>query len=212
MLNNTIDISHHQTVQDAASVKAAGIELVILKATEGVGYVDPAYQDNKTQLEQAGLICGSYHFGTGSDAEQQAEDYLAAAGSNGLLVLDFESNSGGTTMTLAQAETFVQYIKDKTGRFPGLYTNQNTISSVIGSSETVLANCWLWIARYGAQPDTLGPWDSWTFWQYTDGTNGDEPHGVAGIQSNGQQICDRDKFFGDTCQFNEFMVQNTGAA
>jgi len=63
------------------------------------------------------------------------------------------------------------------------------------------SNCWLWLARYGdePQPNELGPWDKWTFWQYT--SNGE----VSGIEDK----CDRDKFYGDQDQFDAFLAENT---
>jgi lysozyme len=212
MVNNTIDISHYQSVEDTTSVKDADINLVILKATQGVGYTDPMYIENTGKLEAAEITCGAYHFGTGSDAKQQADNFLAVAGHDRLLALDFESNPSGTQMTLLQAQVFVEHIKDKTGRYPGLYTDQNTIKTIIGNDNAVLSQCWLWVARYGKQPDTLGPWNSWTLWQYTDGTTGDQPHGVSGIKTSSETLCDRDKFYGDISQFDRFMAQNTGAA
>jgi hypothetical protein len=45
------------------------------------------------------------------------------------MFLDFEHNSQGATMTLADAEAFVTRIHDQTGRFPGLYSDEFFITS-----------------------------------------------------------------------------------
>jgi lysozyme len=72
----------------------------------------------------AGLLFGSYHFGTHDNPEHQADHYLRVANSTELMFLDFEHNSQGATMTLADAEAFVTRIHDQTGRFPGLYSDE----------------------------------------------------------------------------------------
>src|SRR5215471_1898947 len=122
--NAVIDISAHQGKPDFAAIKAAGIAGIIHKATEGVGYQDPVYAHNKAAAKAAGLLWGAYHFGTGSNPQQQAADFIQAAqaGADELLVLDFEGNEHGTQMTLAMARTFVQEVYNATGRWPGFYS------------------------------------------------------------------------------------------
>lgn len=205
MLYNTIDISHWQTVRSFKSVKESGIDLVIHKATQGFRYVDKKYSKHKKGFDQVDMHWGSYHFGVGGDGSDQADHFLNVADISGLLVLDLEPNPQGKSMALEEAEEFVQYVKDVTGRYPGLYSG-HTIKEMLGSrTDTILANCWLWIARYGLAPVIPKAWDNWVFWQYTDGQYGPEPHSVQGIGE-----CDRDVFAGDHNQFNEFINQNTG--
>ncbi len=111
-----------------------------------------------------------------------------------LLVLDFEPNGEAGTMTLAEAEQFVSLVKEKTGRFPGLYSGQAFLRNKLGNNtSTVLKNCFLWIARYSSELPVVPPaFPTFTLWQYTDGNAGDQPHQVPGIGR-----CDRDKFNGD---------------
>src|SRR5260370_16659082 len=92
--NTIIDLSHHNGDVDLGRAKAAGILGVIQKATQGTGYKDPTFDENRAQAVQTGLLFGAYHFGTGSDGVAQAEHFLnvVTPGANDLLVLDFQGN------------------------------------------------------------------------------------------------------------------------
>jgi hypothetical protein len=63
----------------------------------------------------AGLLFGAYHFGTGSDGASQAEHFLDVVQPNAdtVVVLDFESNPAGPSMTLEEARAFVTHIKSE---------------------------------------------------------------------------------------------------
>ncbi|HEV3036992.1 MAG TPA: GH25 family lysozyme [Candidatus Angelobacter sp.] len=196
-INVVIDISHHNVNVDLAAAKAGGIVGVIHKATQGTGFVDSQYAINKQKAANAGLLWGAYHFGTGDDPAQQANHFLNVVQPDlqTLVVLDFEANPPGTSMTLDQARTFVQQIHDAIGRWPGLYGGSYLKQLLGANQDPVLANCWLWYARYGPEPVVPSTWASWTMWQYTDGNQGPDPHDAPGIGP-----CDRDQFNGDLPQ------------
>lgn len=194
MINAVVDLSHHNASVDFAALAAAGVAGVIHKATQGAGYVDPTYAARQAQARAAGLRWGAYHFGDGSDPQAQAAHFLAAANAaaGDLLVLDVEQDTQGVSMTLAQAEAFVQAVFQRTGRWPGVYGG-SYLKQLLGSSTTsVLGQCWLWISEYANQPAIAPLWPQWTLWQYTDGNVGPNPHTVAGVGN-----CDRDMFNGD---------------
>jgi lysozyme len=200
LLNAVIDISHHNTgVTSFVEAKNAGIIGVIHKATEGRTFVDGDYHERKPAALAAGLLWGAYHFGVRGNVEAQVDHFLETVipGSTDLLVLDFEPNPTAGTMRLAEAERFVQKIFEQTGRFPGLYSGQAFINEKLGNNtNTVLNNCFLWIARYADQLPKVPPaFATFTLWQYTDGSAGPQPHRVPGIGR-----CDRDKFNGDETQ------------
>jgi lysozyme len=139
------------------------------------------------------LLFGAYHFATGSDGIRQAENFLETVGDDKdtLLVLDFEPNPTGPSMSLEEERAFVTHIVEATGRFPGFYSG-HYIKELLGiGSDPVLAQCWFWLAQYGPTPVVPRNWPKWTMWQYTDGGFGPPPHEVAGIGR-----CDRDKFNG----------------
>jgi len=192
-INVVIDLSHHNPSPDFAAAKAAGIAGVIHKATQGLSYADPTYAEHRDAAIDAGLLWGAYHFGTGSDGVQQAAFFLETVlpKKGTLLVLDFEANPQGPSMTLEEARAFVTHVREATGRWPGLYSG-HYIKDLLGTStDSVLANCWFWLSQYGPTPVVPPNWPAWTMWQYTDGGLGPEPHTVPGIGR-----CDRDQFSG----------------
>ncbi len=193
-LNVIIDISHHNANPDFTQAAAAGIVGVIHKATQGLNFKDSTYQTNRQKALDAGLLWGAYHFGTGADGAAQADFFLQVVdpGPDTLLVLDYEPNTQGATMTLDQARAFVTEVNDKVGRFPGLYSGSLIKEQLGNNSDEILAQCFFWLAQYGPTPVVPANWDTWTLWQYTDGNLGPQPHTVPGIGA-----CDRDKFNGD---------------
>jgi lysozyme len=193
ILNVVVDLSHHNQTVDFKATKQDKILGIIHKATQGITYTDPTYQDRKNQAIEATLMWGAYHFGVGGDGIAQAKHFLKFVnpGPGDLLVLDLEENPQGTSMTLQEAEDFAAYIHDVTGCWPGLYSG-NYIKEKLGNpANTILSNCWFWLAQYGSNPVVPKAWKNWTMWQYTDGIYGPEPHAVNGIGN-----CDRDKFNG----------------
>jgi GH25 family lysozyme M1 (1,4-beta-N-acetylmuramidase) len=64
MSDIVIDLSHWEAPADFAQVKASGIAAVILKATQGTGFVDPTFAARTVAANTAGLLVGTYHFST----------------------------------------------------------------------------------------------------------------------------------------------------
>ena len=193
-INAVIDLSHHNATVDLNSAKTDGILGVIHKATQGLGYTDPTYQARREAALQAGLLWGAYHFGTGSDGVAQADYFLDTVRPRptDLLILDFEANAQGPSMTLEEARAFVTHIHDRVGRWPGLYSGHYVKDLLGAGADPILANCWFWLSQYGPTAVVPANWSGWTLWQYTDGAMGQGPYTVQGIGR-----CDRDKFSGD---------------
>jgi lysozyme len=202
-LNVIVDISHHNGNVNLNKAKDDGIIAIIQKATQGQSGSDPTYKTNRTKALNAGLLWGAYHFATGSDGLKQAEHFLDVVGDDPktLLVLDFEPNPVGPSMSLEEARSFVTHVSERTGRFPGLYSGHYIKQLLDSKKDPVLANCWFWLAQYGPTPVTPINWETWTMWQYTDGAIGPEPHKVAGIGR-----CDRDKFNGNEVQLKKLWA------
>jgi lysozyme len=223
-LDAVIDISHNVTVTDFSLVRRRSNILGVLhKATEGGDYVDQSDSVRRPQAEAAGLLWGAYHFGTRQyPGAKQAAAFLATArpGPSTLLALDFEPNDGNprNTMTLAQAEAFVQTVYQSTGRLPLVYTHPSWADGVPSgrgrvrlaapiSSSSILARCDLWLADYREEPQLPSAWAAkgWRLWQYAgneteaDTAYGSEPRAVAGVSH-----CDRNLFAGDTTALYRF--------
>lgn len=211
-INVVVDISHFQEVVDFERVRAAGVVGVIHKATEGFRFVDQKYIERQAQALDAGLLWGAYHFGVGGDGFDQADHFLETVAPTRatLLVLDFESNFSGPTMTLDQAREFVTRVDEQVGCFPGLYSGY-LIKELLGASpnaDPILSQCFLWIAQYSGQKPINIPatFPTWTLWQYTDGVHGAAPHTVDGIG-----LCDRDVFNGSLANLKKLWGVTGGS-
>jgi lysozyme len=205
--NTVVDISHHNSNVNLKRAKEeGGILGVIHKASQGQSNIDPTYRAHRTRAAKEGLLWGAYHFGTGSDGLKQAENFLKVVGDDPgtLMVLDFEPNPTGPSMSLEEARAFVTHVQAVTGRFPGLYSG-HFIKDLLGTrTDPVLSNCWFWLAQYGPTAVVPPNWPTWTLWQYTDGAVGPEPHQVPGIGR-----CDRDRFNGTDSELRSFWTRKT---
>jgi len=184
-----VDVSSYQGGSiNWSSVKSAGYTFAWAKATEGTYYIDADFTVNEANAHAAGVDIGAYHFArpdedvneSGADSEasyfwNEAKNYLS--GGNGYLVpmLDFETSySTGTYMSdwINYWCTDVKNYASANGANcnPVVYTDGS-----IASSLTSTATAWpLDIADPGytdPQGDNpsvgLGPWSTWTFWQYS---------------------------------------------
>jgi lysozyme len=204
--NAIADISHWSGDVDLVKAKSSGLFGIFQKATQGTTYTDATLPANAKKAADAGLAFGTYHFGTNADGAAQANFYLEKVKSYaGLLVLDFEADSTPeTSMTLAQAEAFVETVQQATGIWSGLYCGAYAKSILATTPSAILSNCWLWFAQYGPAPQIPTPsWKTWTLWQYTDGHSGIDTTPVPGIGA-----CDRETFNGDAAGLAAFWSGN----
>lgn len=212
--NSVIDISHvnpKAKTMELAQAKAAGILAVFHKGTEGFTIKDELYFDHKKQAMDLGLLWAAYHFGRNEDGAKQADIFLDYVKPNGdtLLMLDFEGErtgpKSGGTMTVAQAVDFINRIKEKTGKYPGLYSGNLLRSDMALAVNETLTQCWLFTAVYRTTIEVAKGWaaDGWPFWQYTDGQYGPAPNY---IPTMGQ--IDRDLYNGSAAGLKAFWMAN----
>jgi lysozyme len=194
MSDVVIDISHYENVsQDFVTTARSGITAVILKATQGIGFIDPTFLPRVSEAKAAGLLVGAYHFLDSSSPSQQMAHFLTVAvheaGVN-WLALDWEPypQSQASVMSVSTAAAA---IRAEIGRWPVLYT----IRSMLAAPNTVLSNCPLWLAEYGTRPICPPGFPAWQLWQHTDGQVGSNVVPVPGIGP-----CDRSKFAGTVRQ------------
>ena len=98
-MDKGIDISMHNGTVNFSAVKSSGCNIVIIKATEGVDYVDPCLNQHYNGARTQGLNIGFYHFmSEKTDPVQQAVDFWNAIKDkqfNILPTLDIETNNQG---------------------------------------------------------------------------------------------------------------------
>ncbi len=165
-----IDLSHHNRNIQFGELKQAGVEAVILKATQGTYRFDPQFADFADRARSKGLLVGAYHFVTGEDATTQLDHFLKAVEPFRKLVLclDYEKNpNAGGQPTPAILASMVKEMVQRLWRHPVLYGGDRAELGTLLSREDadpVFKNCRKWIARYNAKP----PATECDIWQYTD--------------------------------------------
>jgi len=232
--NSVVNLSHYDLMRvDFVAMKSEGVVGVIHEATFPRLQRDWRYFERQATASQAGLLWGAYHFGDGTNPISQADHFLATVASSHrplrtaddpekkragvLLVLDFEKNGHypGGSMSVSQAVAFVERIKERTGKYPGIYGSENRLRQMLfGSGATaahraVLSNCWLWIANYHNEPRATSPWRGWDLWQYTgDGKCGLRPRSAFPIGVANLRKAERNIFRGNNALLQAFWQEH----
>jgi lysozyme len=165
-----IDVSHFQGDVDWSRAAGTGIAFAFVKATQGLHFVDPRFDANRSGAQAAEIPIGAYHFfSPADDPTAQAEHFLATVGTlaGGLPpVLDLEAsaqgNGGGSISE--NALTWLSHVADKTGCTPIVYTNRAYWQAHLGAAFAAYP---LWFAEYADRPRLPDGAPDWTFWQYS---------------------------------------------
>jgi lysozyme len=191
-----IDLSHWQASVDFLRAKSAGIVAVILKATQGLHWIDATFAERFAAARAAGLLVGAYHFMDNSSPQLQVEHFLSVAEGCRVLAIDAEPNGMGSTATIAQTAETVARLHMATGRAPLVYVGRyGPDGRGTGFPNGVLSRCPLWLPAYSSRPVCPPGWTAWTLWQHTDGNAGVDVAPVPGIGR-----CDRSRFAGTVAE------------
>lgn len=137
-----IDISNWQAGLDVPTVvKNGGLGAVIVKATEGLGFVDKSCDGFVQQCINNGIRFGFYHFARNNDAAAEAEFFrnnTKGYEGKGIPVLDWEAGQ-----SIAWVNKFVERYHALTGIWPWVYGNAWRFNQ-----GTVNTNCGRWVADY----------------------------------------------------------------
>lgn len=167
------DMSHYQSGTDFAQVKAGGLDFVVIKASEGIGYTDPSFTIFREQAHTAGLLVGIYHFGQDNDPAEEAGYFASVVGPlrpGEFLALDQEvpHTAGNVPWCL----TWLDATRTHYGIAPLLYANQGSGTGIASGDWTPAAAAHgLWLARYDNAPtviDTVPYWGTPAMKQYSD--------------------------------------------
>lgn len=172
-----IDISNNQGAVNVATLKKAHPDLQVLgvKRTEGLSYIDKYFDSNFGQGVAAGLVVTPYHFGRPESDKglpggvkeanfflAQLQPYLSAK-LMGKPVLDYE-----TVPDVNYAVGFVSRVKAVLGVYPIIYCSGSRVVEI--DSSPLLRHLDLWVAAYGSQYKSYvtGHQGRIVMWQYTD--------------------------------------------
>ncbi|WP_315073881.1 GH25 family lysozyme [uncultured Clostridium sp.] len=140
-----IDVSNYNGNINFNKVKAAGIEAVYIKATEGTTNIDSYVDTNYSNAHYAGLKTGFYHFLVGTSApETQATNFyncIKDKASDLTPMLDVETAFDGL---MDYALRFISKFKKISNMNIGIYTYTGFMSNL----DDRLASYPLWEADY----------------------------------------------------------------
>lgn len=145
---NGIDVSAWQPRNITGIVP---LDFAIIKATESIGYVSDACDQQYQIAKAAGKGLGVYHFLRPGDAAANADffvnniqGYLGEA----MLVLDYEANA--LDMGREWLRTAIRRVKERTNVPPVVYASESVVASQELDKLCAEENCGLWVANYGA--------------------------------------------------------------
>lgn len=169
----TIDVSNYQSV---SVVQATDADAVIVKTTEGIGYVSPAADAQYQAAKARGKLLGFYHYAAGGDPVAEA-NYFYANSKNyfheAIPILDWEKGGNRSWGNGTWVKAFIDRIHMLSGVYPLLYTGSDGVKH----NGLVTPVSGLWFAGYPDLRDSwnapnfiysIAPWKALTGWQFTD--------------------------------------------
>lgn len=169
-----IDLSHHDSVTDWNALRSS-VDGIFIKATEGVGYVDPLFGSYAAAAIAAGIPVGFYHYFQPTDvptnACQQADEFYASIRSYGYRmrpVLDIEESNGLTsTEIIEDVKAFADEFHRLSGQTVMIYCSPKYADTYL--DDPSLSAYPLWIAHYNVSaPRSTSTWQNYSVWQYND--------------------------------------------
>lgn len=178
MTLKVVDVASHQGDYKVGSY---GEEAIIIKATQGTGYVNPKCDFVAQQAIKKGMPWGLYHYAGGNDPIAEADYFIAqTAGyfksetNRPLVVLDWEEYQNSAYGNGEWAAKWIDRVKSKLNIQPGVYGNAGDMSQMPAS---VISSAWLWFAGYPTSKDvgwlpakfpySIGKWKVMTGWQFS---------------------------------------------
>lgn len=197
-----IDISNWQPT---FPVSTANIDAVIVKATEGLNFVDKTCDKFVQQAINRDLPWGFYHYAKANDATAEADYFISQTQNyfgHGIPVLDWEEDQ-----SVSWVNEFVRRVHDKTGVWPWIYANPWRFNQ--GGVES---NCMRWVAGY--------PKSGIADWCQISSDCPYECDGLVGawqFTSSGRMDCydgnlDMDFFYGDVAAWNAYVGKETAVS
>ena len=173
-----VDLSAHNGNVDFGRLKSAGIDFVILKASEGRDFRDSFFKANYNKAVADSLYVGAYHFFRFDvDGISQAENFMEAVSGLKLdlpLAIDVEENGNPYVFVKSKVVRQLQDMVDEliANEYDVMfYTNKAGYDKFIRGNFDDFP---LWICSFTLPGEDV----EWTIWQYShwgnvDGVEGD---------------------------------------
>ncbi len=184
-----IDAANYQS-ENLSAYYNAGAKYVIVKLTEGLGYLNPKSRGQIKSAHAHHMYVHAYHFATFShsvsQAKSEAKSFVARAealniSKNRYLFLDWEPGDGNSVVSGTRSQNtkaiiaFMTVVK-QAGYKTGLYASSSILRSYVYTAEIVkkFGVC-LWVASYPTGGATDKPnfnyfpsMEGIAIWQFTD--------------------------------------------
>ena len=183
-----VDVAVYQST-DMSAYKRAGARQVIVKATEGLGYINPKASAQIESTHANHMYLHAYHFATFgnsvSRAKMEAKFFVSRAKKLNIskkryLWLDWETGDGNVVINSAYSNTkailvFMKICHDA-GYKVGLYSNAYVLRQYVDTAKIVkkYGTC-LWVASYATMDRIDNPnfnyfpsMNGIAIWQFTD--------------------------------------------
>lgn len=131
------------------------VQGVIIKATQGTGYVNPKCNHQYDLAKSLGKKLGLYHYAGGGNPESEAQFFINSIRNyvgTGILALDWESYQNSAWGDTDWARRFVNEVHRLTNVWPLIYVQESAIWQVANCAN----DCGLWVAKYASMD-----WNSW---------------------------------------------------
>lgn len=178
-----IDVASHQHNTDGSWTPAMAqyypqADGIIIKATEGTGYVNPYCDADYQRAKRDNKPRGFYHYATGNDPRAEAEYFYNNTRGyvrDGIPCLDWESGGNSAWGNTSWCRQFVDRYHELTGVWPMIYIQASAITQAANCAK----DCALWVAYYptnetgwanehygyDAARYPIRPWTAVTMWQ-----------------------------------------------
>lgn len=209
MVMRGIDISKWQSGIDLSAVNA---DFVIVKATEGIGYVDKSCDGFFQKALSLGKKLGFYHFARPTNDPVREADFFynncRGYFGKGIPILDWES---GNTSNVMWAKRWLDRVYQLSGVKPVIYMSESVVNSYDWSS-VANADYGLWVAKYrdnnpdynynmanaGSRPKVKW-WKFYCMWQWTS---------TGRLDGYGHNL-DCNVFYGDAATWDKYVGKST---
>jgi len=184
-----VDVSYWEPKVDWSVLRAQGFKFALVRATSGIGYVDPKFKSHWEDARKEGLLRGAYHYLIANqDAKQQADLFISTIRADrGELppIIDLEDkyNENATnTKIIDTCKAVLDRVEKAFGLKPMIYSRTQYLN--VHVSRNGKAPAWakdypLWLAQYpyvfdpNMHPNKNMPtqavgWQDWKIWQYSE--------------------------------------------
>lgn len=152
---NGIDISNYQATLNLNNLKEAGLDFVIMLATQGTWFVNNYCDIHYQQAKKSGYLRGVYHYAEGGDVKSEVNHFLSNIKGyikDAILCLDWERGGNplfGTTQANSWIKSFCDEVYKETGVRPLVYIQASALNQVQN-----IGDYGLWVAQYATNDPT----------------------------------------------------------